>query len=120
MSIIQTGWENITHDAPGSVTEARERITHVLDADPFVRMLSPEIRGCMLDAFINALARRRATPVEDAIACYNHGSVTRDIALCLKKMPLGFLTDDFRKHLVSLVAFAILPHPEYDQWHNPI
>lgn len=117
VTIEQTTWENIPSSTPGTGDEARERIATVMEQDPCVRMLSPEIRGCMVEAFGNALIYDK--PYPNHVASASHGEIKRLIKPVVKAMPLGFLTDGFVEHVLGLVAFAIMPHPEYDEWSRP-
>lgn len=114
----QSAWQNIPHDTADTGDEARERIAIVLDKDPFVRMLAPEIRGCMVEGFAMALIHDR--PVKNSVMSYDHRSTKQRAGEALKVMPLGFLTDGFKDHVLGLVAFALIPHPKYDDWHRPL
>lgn len=117
MTSDQTAWQNIPHAEDNTGDEARERIAIVLDKDPFVRMLAPEIRGCMVEAFSNALIYDR--PYPNHVVSGSHSAIKMHAKPVLKAMPLGFLTEGFNDHLLGLVAFAIMPHPEYDEWQQP-
>ena len=113
----QTAWENIPNATPETGDEARERIALALDKDPFVRMLAPEIRGCMVEGFAMALIFDR--PQKNSVISGSHKSIDRQTKQAMAAMPLGFLTEGFVKHVQSLIAFALRPHPEYDDWHRP-
>lgn len=118
MTSDQTAWQNIPHAEDNTGDEARERIALVLDKDPFVRMLSPEIRGCMVEGFAMALIHDR--PQKNSVISYDHRSIKQQAGEAFKAMPLGFLTDGFKDHVLGLIAFAIKPHPKYDDWHRPL
>lgn len=115
----QTAWENIPHATPETGTEARERMSLVLDKDPFVRMLAPEIRACMVEGIATALIHDR--PQKNSAVTGSHASINRQVKQAMDAMPLGFLTDGFVKHVQSLIAYALHPHPtRIDAWDRPI
>jgi hypothetical protein len=114
----QTAWENIPHATPETGDIARARIALVLDKDPFVRMLAPEIRGCMAEGIATKLIFDR--PQKNSVIASSHESINRETKEAMAAMPLGFLTDGFVTHVQSLIAFALRPHPEYDDWHRPV
>lgn len=116
----QTAWENLPDNGPGTATVARTRMNHVLDNDPFARMFSEQIRATMVECFLMAMKSNDFKKVEDAISVFNHKSVSDSAKRAVAFMPLGFVTDDFKKHIVTLVTFAVLPKPEFDEWHRPI
>lgn len=111
-------WENIPDHTPHTADQARERIAHVLDNDPFVRMFSPEIRACMADGITMAITFDR--PHEQSVAVSSHETINRYVQQAMQAMPLGFVTDGFKTHMQELVAYALMPKPKYDEWHNAI
>lgn len=118
MTIDRTSWENLTHNGPGTASQARNRITLTFDADPFVRMLAPEIRAAMIDGFLFAMKSRPFYKVEDAISAYSIKSVAQDTERAMRIMPMGFLTKEFKQHVVELVKFSIIPHPDPNEPEN--
>lgn len=113
-----TTWQNIPNGTADTGDEARARIATVLEADPFVRMLAPEIRACMVEGFAATMIFQRPKP--NAVGCGSHEEINRYTKQAMAAMPLGFLTDGFVKHVQSLVAFAIRPQPDYDDWSRPV
>jgi hypothetical protein len=118
MTIDKTSWENLTHNGPGTASQARHRITLAFDNDPFIAMLAPEIRATMIEGFLLAMKTRPFHKVEDAISAYSLKSVAQDAERAMRYMPMGFLTKEFKEHVVDLVKYAIIPHPDYNDPEN--
>lgn len=117
MTSEQSAWKNIPNNTPETGDIARKRLAVAFEKDPFVRMLAPEIRGCMVEAFGNALIFDK--PHHNHVVSGYHSAIKTHAKPVLKTMPLGFLTEGFIDHVLSLVAFTIMPHPEYDGWGEP-